>query len=94
MSATRRWFIVVALGGLGFGLTAERRLFGEGFFAHPVVAFFILVGIGLIVLRTALARPVPEIIRQRIAAMGSVREIVLATARAATAPSLDALEIV
>ena len=37
--------------------------------------------------------PVPEIIRQRIAAMGSVREIVLATARAATAPSLDALEI-
>jgi hypothetical protein len=70
VSATRRWFIVVALGGLGFGLTAERRLFGEGFFAHPVVAFFILVGIGLIVLRTALARPVPEIIPERALLIG------------------------
>ena len=70
MSATRWWFIVVALGGLGFGLTAERRLFGEGVFAHPVVAFFILVGIGLIVLRTALARPVPEIIPERALLIG------------------------
>ncbi|HKI04710.1 MAG TPA: Rpn family recombination-promoting nuclease/putative transposase [Thermoanaerobaculia bacterium] len=37
--------------------------------------------------------PIPEVIRQRIAAMGSPREIVLATVRAATAPSLDALGI-
>jgi hypothetical protein len=67
---TRWWLVAVALGGLGFGLIAERRPFGDGFFAHPLVAFCILVGLGLIVLRAALARPVPEIIPERALAFG------------------------
>ncbi len=65
MTPTRLWFLAVALGGLGFGLAAERRPFGDGFFAHQLVALFILVGIGLIALRAALARPVPDIIPER-----------------------------
>jgi hypothetical protein len=65
VTPTRWWFLVIALGGLGFGLTAERRPFGDGFFAHPLVAFFVAVAIGLIGLRAAFARPVPEIIPER-----------------------------
>lgn len=72
MTPTRWWFLAIALGGLGFGLAAERRPFGDGFFAHPLVAFFILVGIGLIVLRALLARPVPEIIPERELLIGCV----------------------
>jgi hypothetical protein len=33
--------------------------------AHPLVAYFIVVGIALLVLRVALARPVPEVIPER-----------------------------
>jgi drug/metabolite transporter (DMT)-like permease len=70
VTPTRWWLFAIALGGLGFGLAAERRPFGDGFFAHPLIAFFILVGIGLIVLRAALARPVPEIIPERALLLG------------------------
>src|ERR1043165_116398 len=66
----RGWLAIAALGGMVFGLIAERRPFGEGFFAHPLVAFFILVGLGLIVLRVAAARPVPEIIPERALLLG------------------------
>ena len=64
------WLLAVTLGGFAFGLAAERRPFGDGFFAHPLIAFFILVGTGLIVLRAALARPVPEIIPERALLLG------------------------
>jgi flagellar biosynthesis/type III secretory pathway protein FliH len=37
--------------------------------------------------------PVPEVIRQRIATMSSLREIMLVATRVATIPSLDALGI-
>ena len=60
----------MAVGGFCFGLTAERWLFGDGFFAHPLVAFFILVGVGLLILRVALARPVPEVISERALLLG------------------------
>lgn len=70
MTPTRWWFAIVALGGLAFGSTAERRLFGESFFGHPLVAFFILVLVGLIALRVALARPVPEMIPERALVVG------------------------
>ncbi len=66
------WFSLMALGGLGFGLVAERRPFGDGVLAHPLVAFFILVGIGLLGLRVALRRPVPEVIAERMLLVGCV----------------------
>ena len=62
----------MAIGGLCFGLTAERRLFGDGVFAQPLVAFFILVGAALLIMRVALARPVPEIIPERALLLGCV----------------------
>jgi drug/metabolite transporter (DMT)-like permease len=66
----RLWFGAMALGGLAFGLIAERRPFGDDVFAHPLVAFFILAGAALIALRMALARPVPEVIPERALLLG------------------------
>jgi hypothetical protein len=60
----------MAAGGLAFGLFGDRRPFGNGIFAHPLVIFFILVGAILLVLRIALARPVPEVIPERALIIG------------------------
>lgn len=60
------------LGGFGFGLLAERRPFGEDVLAYPLVVYFIVVVIALLVLRVAWARPVPEIIPERVLLIGSL----------------------
>jgi len=65
ISPPRLWFGVMALGGLGSGLIAERRPFGDDLLAHPLVAFF-----ALLLLRIALQRPVPEIIPDRALMLG------------------------
>jgi hypothetical protein len=70
LSPTRAWFAAMALAGLAFGLIGERRPFGNGIFAHPLVALFILVGAALLVLRVVLARPVPEVIAERALVIG------------------------
>jgi hypothetical protein len=62
----------MALGGFGFGLFADRRPFGNDILAHPLVLFFILVGLSLLVLRIALARPVPDVIPDRALMLGCV----------------------
>jgi len=49
---------------------ADRRPFGDGFLAHPLVVFFIVVGAGLLAVRLALSRPVPEIIPDRLLLLG------------------------
>jgi len=64
------WYGLMAIGGIGFGLLGERRPFGQGFLAHPLVAFFIVVGVGLLALRFALARPVPEVLSERALVLG------------------------
>ena len=64
------WYAAMALAGVAFGLIGERRPFGDGVFAHPLVALFILVGFALLVLRMALARPVPEVIAERALMIG------------------------
>src|SRR5262245_26341612 len=66
------WFGLMALGGLAFGLYAERRPFGDDFLLHPLAVFFAIVGAGLLVLRAALRRPVPEIISERMLLVGCV----------------------
>jgi hypothetical protein len=60
----------MALGGLGFGLYAERRPFGGDVFAHPLIVFFVSVGAGLLLLRAGLRRPVPEILPERVLMQG------------------------
>jgi hypothetical protein len=60
------WFGLMSIGGLVFGTQSERRPFGTDVLAHPVVIFFAVVGVGLLVLRAALRRPVPDIISDRM----------------------------
>jgi hypothetical protein len=59
------WYGSVIAGGLGFGLLGERRPFGNDMLAHPLVVYFATVAVGLLILRVALARPVPEVISER-----------------------------
>jgi hypothetical protein len=60
----------MVVGGLGFGLLGDRRPFGDGILFHPLVVFFALVGVVLLALRIALARPVPDVISDRALMFG------------------------
>jgi hypothetical protein len=64
------WFGLIGFGGFIFGLVAERRPFGDDFFAHPFVVFFVVVGVGLMLLRVIAARPVPELVPDRALVLG------------------------
>jgi hypothetical protein len=64
------WYALMAIGGLAFGALGDRRPFGDNLLFHPLVMFMTAAGVGLIVLRIALARPVPEIIPDRKLAFG------------------------
>ena len=64
------WYGLMVAGGLGFGLIGERRPFGRDMLAHPLVVYFAVAAAGLLVLRTVLARPVPEVIPERILVSG------------------------
>jgi hypothetical protein len=64
------WFGLMAAGGLAFGLIGERRPFGSDVLAHPMVVFFTIAAAGLLVLRIALRRPVPELIPERTLLLG------------------------
>ena len=62
----------MGISGFGFGLLAERRPFGEGILVHPLVVFFALAGLGLLAVRMALARPVPDVFPDRTLMLGCV----------------------
>jgi hypothetical protein len=64
------WYGAMALAGLGFGFVAEGRPFGDDVLAHPLVVYFIVSGIALLVLRVALARPVTDLIPERVLVIG------------------------
>ena len=64
------WYALMALGGFVFGLLGDRRPFGSDLLAHPLVIFFAIVAAALLVLRVALARPVPEVIPERALLIG------------------------
>jgi hypothetical protein len=66
------WFGLMALGGVGFGLCADGRPFGNGVLAHPLVIFFALVAAGLLTLRFLHARPVLQLISAPCLAAGAV----------------------
>jgi hypothetical protein len=66
------WFGLMGLGGLAFGLVGDRRPLGNDILAHPFAVYFIVVGIALLALRFAAARPVPEIISERSLLAGCV----------------------
>jgi hypothetical protein len=60
----------MAAGGLAFGLIGDQRPLGTDVLGHPFVVLFIVVAIGLVVLRIARARPVPELIPERALLIG------------------------
>jgi uncharacterized membrane protein YedE/YeeE len=64
------WYGLVMAGGMGFGLIGERRPFGNDMLAHPLVVYFALIALVLLILRIALARPVPEVIPERVLVAG------------------------
>ena len=45
------WYTPMAVVGFGFGLIGERRPLGEGVLLHPLILFFVLTGVALLVLR-------------------------------------------
>ena len=65
-----QWRLAMIAGGFAFGLFADRRPFGETFLGHPIVVFGAHRGIGLLVLRVVLRRPVPEVIPERAIVVG------------------------
>ena len=67
----------MGLGGLSFGLFAERRPFGNDMLAHPLLVFFFMVGAALLIVRIALRRPVPDLIPERALLLGSGAGLVL-----------------
>ena len=69
-SAIVWWRVLMIAGGFAFGLFADRRPFGETFLAHPIVVFAALAGVGLLILRLVLGRPVPEVIPERALLVG------------------------
>ncbi len=70
--ALASWYGLMGLVGFGFGALADRRPFGHDILVHPLVMFFILVGLSLLALRVLLARPVPEVISDRALIVGCV----------------------
>lgn len=64
------WLAAMALGGFSFGLLGDLRPFGTDVLAHPLVVFFAVVAVALLVLRVACARPVPELIAERALVIG------------------------
>jgi hypothetical protein len=64
------WYGAMLIGGLAFGLIGERRPLGDDLFAHPLILFFLTAMVGLLVTRVALARPVPEVIPERLLLFG------------------------
>jgi len=57
-------------GGFTFGLLADRRPFGEAPLANPIVVFAAVAGLGLLILRIVLRRPVPDVIPERAIVVG------------------------
>jgi hypothetical protein len=66
------WFALMSAAGVLFGVLSERRPFGDDILEHPLIVMFVVVGIGLLALRFALRRPVPEIIPDRLLLFGCV----------------------
>jgi apolipoprotein N-acyltransferase len=48
----------------------DRRPFGDAVLGHPIVVFAGLAGLGLVILRVVLQRPVPDVIPERAMIVG------------------------
>ena len=66
------WFGLMAAGGVGFGVYADERPFGDGALAHPLVVFLACAVAGLLTLRFLHARSLLKLISARCLAAGIV----------------------
>jgi hypothetical protein len=64
------WLGLMSVAGVLFGVFSQDRPFGNDILEHPLVVFFVVVGVGLLVLRVAWRRPVPDIIPDRLLVVG------------------------
>ena len=64
------WYALMVVGGFAFGLLGERQPFGQGILTHPVVIYFVVVAIGLLIARFTMTRPVSEVIPDRALMIG------------------------
>jgi hypothetical protein len=65
-----QWRLAMIAGGFIFGHYGDRRPFGDSFLAHPIMVYAGIAGLGLLVLRVTLRRPVPEVIPERAIVVG------------------------
>ncbi len=56
--------------GVLFGVYADKRPFGDDVLEHPLVIFFAVVALALLVVRFVARRPVPELIPDRLLLFG------------------------
>ena len=70
MTTALQWRLAMIAGGFLFGLYADRRPFGDTLLANPIVVYCAIAGLGLLILRVALHRPVPEVIPERAIVIG------------------------
>lgn len=66
------WFGAAIAAGTGFGLIGDRRPFGDGVFAHPLLMLFIAGIAAMLILRVVISRPVPDLISERMLLVGCV----------------------
>ena len=60
----------MAIGGVGFGFYADRRPFGNGIIAYPLVVFLAFTAAGLMTLSFLHQRPLTKIISWRSLVLG------------------------
>jgi len=60
----------MTISGFVAGMHGDKRPFGDDVLAHPLVLFFVAVGIGLLAVRVVVKRPVPEILSERMLLYG------------------------
>jgi hypothetical protein len=60
------WFGLMAISGFTAGMYGDKRPFGDDVLARPLVLLFATVGVGLLAVRLAIKRPVPEILPERM----------------------------
>ena len=71
------WYGAVCIAGLGFGLLGERRPFGQGILAHPLIVYAFVVAAGLLAIRVVRQQPVPELIPERALGLGCAAGVAL-----------------
>lgn len=70
------WFGCMALTGIAFGLLGDRRPFGQDVFAHPLMMLFVAATLAVLALRMLIARPVSELIPDRMLLLGCFTALV------------------